>query len=339
MTTRRRFLSIIAASFGCGAVGLASGAPASPVTVWRGTVFGAPGSLTLAHPDRDRAQALIADCVREITRLENIFSLYRPHSSISELNRSGELRAPPHELVELVSFALALARDTGGAFDPTVQPLYRLYARHFSVPHAARGGPSRREIAGALRAVDFQAVEIEPGRIAFRKPGMALTLNGVAQGYITDRIADRLRDAGFGDVLVDLGETRALGLAPGRTPWSAGVADPRQRGALLTSLLLGDDARLYPALATSGGYGMQFGEDPSFHHLFDPHTGRSANRWLSVSVEATRAMLADGLSTSLAVMPRESAPPLLALYRPARAHLVDAQGSLSVLGSERAPAA
>jgi thiamine biosynthesis lipoprotein len=336
MTTRRRFLSITAAAFGCGVAGLASGAPAAPVSFWKGTVFGAPGSLTLVHPDRDRARALIAECVREIARLENIFSLYRAHSSISELNRAGELRHPPHELVELMSFALALARDTGGAFDPTVQPLYRLYARHFSLPHAAPGGPSRGEIERALRAVDFRAVEVDASRIALRKAGMALSLNGVAQGYITDRIADRLHNAGFGDVLVDLGETRALGVGPGRVPWSAGIADPRQRGAVIARLTLGDDARLYPALATSGGYGMQFGDDPSFHHLFDPHTGRSAHRWLSVSVEATRATLADGLSTSLAVMTRESAAALLALHRPARAYVADAQGSLSVLGSERA---
>ena len=336
MTTRRRFLSIIAASLGYGAAGLASGAPARPVSVWKGTVFGAPGSLTLVHPDRHRAQALIAECVREIARLENIFSLYRPASSISVLNNTGELRAPPHELVELVGLALALARDTTGAFDPTVQPLYRLYARHFSLSHAARGGPSRRAIEDALQAVDFKAVEVDAGRIALRKPGMALTLNGIAQGYITDRIADRLRNAGFEDVLVDLGETRALGMAPGRAPWSAGIADPRRDGAVIAHLALGDDARLYPALATSGGYGMQFGPDPSFHHLFDPRTGRSANRWLSVSVETTRATIADGLSTSLAVMPREKASALLASYRPARAHFVDAQGSLSVLGFERA---
>lgn len=335
MITRRRFLSIIAASLGCGAVGAAAGTPAGPVSVWKGTVLGALGSLTLVHPDRRRAQALMVDCVAEIARLESIFSLYQPASAINRLNRAGELRGPPHELVELIAFALALARDTGGAFDPTVQPLYRLYARHFSGAAPAPGGPSRREIEGALRAVDFRAVDADASHIAFRKAGMALTLNGVAQGYITDRIADRLRDAGFDDVLVDLGETRALGMGPGRAPWSAGIADPRRHGAPIAQLTLGDDGRLFPALATSGGYGMQFGANPAIHHLFDPHTGRSANRWLSVSVEAARATVADGLSTSLAVMARERAPALLALHAPTRVHFVDAQGALSVLGSGR----
>jgi len=333
MITRRRFLSIVAAGFGGAHLNLGLASAQRAVSVWKGTALGALASMTLVHPDRARAQALIAECVCEIDRLESIFSLYRPASAISRLNATGELRDPPHELVELLAFALALSRDTAGAFDPTVQPLYWLYARHFSRPSAAPEGPSTRAIEAVRAAVDYRFVDVDASRIAFRRRGMALTLNGVAQGYITDRIADRLREAGYDDVLVDIGETRVLGVGRDGLPWSAGIADPRQPEAIVARVMLGERPDRDTALATSGGYGMRFGPDPSIHHLFDPHTGRSANRWLSVSVTAPRARLADGLSTSLAIVPPRSSRELLRVHAPARAYFVDAGGSVSVVES------
>ena len=86
----------------------------------------------------------------------------------------------------------------------------------------------RRRSSATLALVDWRAVELDTDRIGFRRPGMAVTLNGVAQGYITDRVADLLRGRGFDNVLVELGEIRALGPPPGRTPWRAGIADPKE---------------------------------------------------------------------------------------------------------------
>jgi len=334
MTNRRRFVSIVAA---CAAAGpfsavpaLAAAAPA--VSVWKGTAMGALASMTLVHPDRAMAQTLIARCVDEIDRLESVFSLYRADSALSRLNAAGELHEPPHELVELLSTALDLARQSDGVFDPTVQPLYRLYADHFASPHAAAAGPSPQLLAVTLRSVDFSAVEMRADRIRFRRPGMAITLNGIAQGFVTDRVADMLRAAGFDDVLVDLGEVRALGRRPDGGPWRAAIRDPGHRDRALFELPLGDRGGALPALATSSGHGMSFGSDPRFHHLFDPRTGRSASHHASVSVAASRATLADGLSTALSVLAPARAGALLAGYPTARAWLVDASGRVDTLG-------
>lgn len=331
MLTRRRFVSIAAACAGLGPL-QAARAAVEPV-VWRGSAMGALASMTLLHPDRAKARALLADCLAEIARLEGILSLYRPDSAIVRLNAAGELREPPQELVELLSFGLALSRASGGAFDPTVQPLYRLYADHFASPGAAPGGPAPEAIARVLRVVDFDAVEVDADRIRLRRPGMALTLNGIAQGYATDRVADQLRRAGMRDVLIDLGEARALGQRPGGSAWRAAVADPRRPETALLELPLGEGGGALPALATSAGYGTRFGPDPRIHHLFDPHSGRSANAWLSVSVAAERATLADGLSTTLAVSPRGRAAALLREHAATRAWLVDPAGQLREIGA------
>jgi thiamine biosynthesis lipoprotein len=333
MRSRRRFISILSA---CGALaplaraGIAGGAVPGPRIVWKGIAMGALASMTLVHPDRARAQATIRQCVLEIDRLESIFSLYRPGSALSRLNAKGESDDAPQELIELLSFALALAKRSDGAFDPTVQPLYRLYADHFARPAAPAGGPPAEAIDDVLRLVDFSAVRIDAGRIRLRRPGMAITLNGVAQGFVTDRIADLLRRAGFDDVLIDLGEARALGQRPEGGPWRAALADPLRPARTLLDLPLGEAGGAFPALATSAGYGTRFGPDPRIHHLLDPHTGRSAQHHASVSVAAPRAALADGLSTALSVIDPSRAARLLAWYGPLRAYFVDDAGQVRV---------
>ena len=117
---------------------------------------------------------------------------------------------------------------------------------------------------------------------------MALTFNGIAQGYITDRVAELLRGEGLHDVLLNLGEIRAL---PGRS-WRIGIAGANQTIGL-------SDA----AIAQSAGRGTAFTTDGRWHHLIDPKTGQSARGLTSVTITAPTATEADALSTALFVTP------------------------------------
>jgi len=333
MLNRRRFLSIAATGAVLGSLpagfALAAQAAAPAPTVWKGVAMGALASITLVHPDRAHAQAMISRCVAEVERLESVFSLYRTDSALSRLNATGLLQDPPAELVELLSFALSLARSSGGAFDPTVQPLLRLYIEHFSRPQASPQGPSAAAIARVRQQVGFADVDVGMQRIRLARPGAAVTLNGVAQGFITDRIAELLEANGFGDVLIDLGEGRALGHRPDGSPWRAAIVDPADPDRTLFELPLGNGPGQRPALATSGGYETRFGPDPSVHHLLDPRTGRSANHHASVSVAAPRATLADGLSTTLSILSPAHRTTLLLEYPSVRAWFIDAAGRVS----------
>ena len=310
MLTRRRFLTVTAAAAGVAA--LPSARAATPVE-WRGTALGAQAFLRLHHPDAAAAWRLVADCLAEVERLEGIFSLYRPDSALSRLNRDAVLEAPPLDLVVLLNEAKRYGDLTGGAFDVTVQPLWDLYARHFADPAADPLGPPEAAVAAARALVDYRRIDVAPGRIALRHPGMAVTLNGIAQGYITDRVADRLRVAGMERVLVHLGETRALGLAEDGRPWRVGIVDPAVPGAAPARMIDLTEG----AVATSGGYGTRF--SPHCHHLFDPATGRNANHVESVTVTAPTATAADALSTALAVLPPGEAVRVLQASEPARA--------------------
>jgi thiamine biosynthesis lipoprotein len=184
--------------------------------------------------------------------------------------------------------------------------LWDLYAGHFGGPNADPAGPSSVAIGHALARQGFDAVAFDPAQIRFLRPGMALTLNGIAQGYITDRVAELLRARGVVHTLVDMGETRALDGHPAGRPWSVGLKDPRVENGLLQELALDNQA-----IATSGGYGTQFDAAGRFNHIFDPATGGCATRYLSVSVVAPRATVADALSTAFSLMPTERAAEVL----------------------------
>ena len=293
-TNRRRFLSIAAAATGFGLMRQGWAGDQVELQTWQGTALGARASIKLAHPDPERGRRLIRHALAEIERLEQVFSLYRPDSAVSQLNRQGNLHAPPLDLVRLLAEARRYGDITGGSFDITVQPLWQLYQQHFRDKNAAGGGPDPAAIAEALMRVDYRAISIDPGRIAFDKPDMAITLNGIAQGYITDRVADLFRREGLDNVLIDLGELRALGRHPAGRPWSVGLEDPRQKSRLFETRALDNSA-----LATSAGLGTRFDAAGDHHHLFDPATGLSSNRYLSLSVQAPTATEADALSTGL----------------------------------------
>ncbi len=293
--TRRRALTVLAAAAGLPLAGVSRTAARAPELEWRGEALGGPARIVIRHPDRHRVQRIVEHCVGEIDRLEAVFSLYRPHSELTQLNAEGRLAAPSHDLRLVMAEARRFGALSGSAFDVTVQPLWQLYSRHFARHPADREGPAQRRVARAAGLADYRNIDCDNGRIALSRRGMAVTLNGIAQGYITDRIADLLRDAGMTGVLVDLGEIRALD-APGDAPWRIGIEDPRDRSRMIGTLPLQG-----AALATSGGYGMPFDPDGRFHHLFDPATGRSAGQCLSASAVAPYAMTADALATALAV--------------------------------------
>jgi thiamine biosynthesis lipoprotein len=291
--TRRRLITVAAAAAGLPLVLRAGSAQARMVT-WEGTTLGAPSSIKLVASDEAKARAAIAAALDELERLEQVFSVYRADSAISTLNREGSLDNAPADFVALLSKSLDLARISDGAYDPTVQPVWQAYFRHFTGTNPSAEGPSQRELDAALALVGWQGVDISGKRISFARPGMALTLNSGAQGYITDRVADVLRSHGFDRMLVDMGEPRALSTKADGSAWRIGIANPADPSKAVTELDVVDKA-----VSTSGGYGTLFDDAGRFTHLIDPRSGRTAPALLGVSVVAENATRADGLSTAL----------------------------------------
>ncbi len=325
--SRRRFITFIAAAAGLPLLLKAGGAQAKPVR-WDGTALGAPASIQLYHSDEAQARAAIAAGLNELKRLEAIFSVYRADSSISMLNREGVLENAPDDFIAMLTRALSLAKISDGIYDPTVQPVWQTYFRHFTSSYPDPAGPAPRDLAAALALVDWRAVEVDSGRnrVSFARPGMGLTLNSGAQGYITDRVTDVLRAHGFDRMLVDMGEPRALSAKPDGSAWRIGIADPADPSRAVVTLEVVDKC-----VSTSGGYGTLFDSAGAFTHLINTRTGSTAPALLGVSVVADSGIVADGLSTAMLMAPVERRQTILQSAGGLKAIYVTPEGVISTV--------
>jgi thiamine biosynthesis lipoprotein len=274
---------------------------------WRGSALGAEARIVLTGP-RDQAEAALLDVVAEIDRLEEIFSLYRPASELSRLNAFGILNTPSRDLSDALAASARWKRLTDGAFDPAVQPLWQHWAENGSEP-------ARVSLDRVLDA----AINLSPACITL-SPGTALTLNGIAQGIIADRVAALLSRRGFTPPLIDTGEM----CLPG----------PEYRPVDLPEAGL----RLHlaeAAVATSAPGALSFDTAGRRHHLFYPLSGESPGWWRSVTVIAPTAEAADALSTAFAVSQLGIIGDVAAGHPDVAVFATSRQGATSTFGSPR----
>jgi thiamine biosynthesis lipoprotein len=257
--------------------------------------------------DTQRAQAALTATLAEVSRLEAMFSLFRADSWISTLNRVGRVDNAPPEFTKLLRIALDMAELSNGIFDPSVQPLWNLYYDHFVVGGNTQP-PAVEKVESAKALVGWRGVQLSGSSVSMAQAGMGLTLNSVGQGFITDLCGDVLRAHGFSHVLVDMGESRAMAAKPDGSAWQIGLADPREPSRSLYTLSVFDQA-----VATSGGYGTMLDAAGIYTHLINPHTGRTAPAFESVTVIAPTATQANALSTPLALIPSSDVSARLAL--------------------------
>jgi thiamine biosynthesis lipoprotein len=277
--TRRRLLLIGAAAGFAPAVNVAQTATFR----WSGYALGADAYIHIAGLDQREARRICALAMAEIERLENVFSLYRTDSELARLNKTGRLDRPSHDMRVLLRRALDFWQLTDGAFNPAIQPVWRYLARHFDQHRELEPNHAHlRRLAGKCAP---DCINISSSAIRLN-PGAELTLNGIAQGYITDRIVEMFRAEGLTDILVSLGEHRAL---PGQA-WQIMVPG-RELPLELRNR----------AAATSRADATRFTADGRWHHLIDPLTGKSAAQLRQLTVLADDATTADALSTGLSV--------------------------------------
>ena len=241
-------------------------------------------------------QEAVGRAFEEMDRLIALLTRYEPASPVSVLNSTGRLDGPPQEVSEVVAGALGFHKLSSGAFDVSVAPLLALFESRLDRPDAAP--PSQAEFREALALVGAQHLGVSPRQIGFARPGMSVTLDGIAKGYIVDAVGIALGRRGVTRHLVDAGgDLRARGTKEKGAPWTVAVRDPAGSAAFPDAIHLANGA-----VATSGSYENWFDEARDFHHIVDPQSGRSPGHSVSVSVRAPTAMAADALATTVFVM-------------------------------------
>jgi len=301
--TRRKFLKITAVSLALPFTSSILLANNIEKTTWKGVALGAKSNMILFHKNPSYSKDTLDICINEVRRLEKIFSLFDKNSSITLLNTQGFILNPPKELVEVLKFAHNISQNTKGAFDVTIQPLWTAHANFFKSKDKNNINKLKESIQKAKKLVSYKNLSIDKKEIRFKQKGMQITLNGIAQGYITDKITNILKEKGFSNVLVNLGEINSIGGYDQKRDWN--IATPYLKDTKYLTIN-------NKAIASSGGYGTKFNE--KYHHLFDTKTGTSANYINSVTIKAKSAMLADAISTAVYVMPEKESKKLESIY-------------------------
>jgi thiamine biosynthesis lipoprotein len=269
---------------------------------WQGRSMGTNFSMTLNLPRLVSSDLIERECRAELERLEQIFSLYRDDSELSRLNAADPKTWHPvsTDLARVTARALELSQITGGAFDPTIGPLIRVWRLH-EVADTWKP-PTADAIAAARERVGARWIEVRLDPPAVRKQldGIELDLNSLVEGWAIDHLIALMRDRGVENALVELGgEFRAIGTRPDREPWTVGLEDPFNPSRLCARVPLNDSA-----LSTSGDYRQAIIHDGDrYSHIMDPRTGSPIrHECRAVSVLADDAFAADGWATALLVL-------------------------------------
>lgn len=245
------------------------------------------------EPDDAAAGLAAGEAFAEVQRLEKLFTHYPGGTEIFSLNQTGLVEAPAPELADVVSEATQFSEETGGSFDITVEPvLDALQGFLMGQPF-----PSDSQFDAMKQLIDYERVVLSAKSINLTLPGMKVTLDGIAEGYILDRAAATLRANNIRSALVNVGGSiTAVGSRGDGTPWEIGITNPIDTSELLGTLLIKDQA-----VCTSGDYENYFTADKTYYHIIDPATARSPLYSHSATVVASSAAVADRMGVVLMV--------------------------------------
>jgi thiamine biosynthesis lipoprotein len=229
-------------------------------------------------------------------RVERTCSRFDPETELARLGRQPGESVPVSDILfETVRFALAVAEESGGAFDPTVghalasAGFNREYRTGHTIASSSGGGGDYRDIH----------LDEHEKTIMLERP-LSLDLGGVAKGFAVDLAARELRASGYENFVIDAGgDLYVAGHNANDEPWSIGIRHPRVENEIIEMLRLSD-----VGICTSGDYERLASEASSgvAHHLVDPRTRHSPRELASVTAIAPGAMIADALSTAAFVL-------------------------------------
>lgn len=252
--------------------------------------------ITLYASQRERAAEAAARAFERIASLDASLSDWRLESELNRLNDTAGGPALPvsEDLYRVLDLARRLSEATGGAFDPTVGPVVRLWRQ------ARRDGqpPNPDDLALARQAVGWQGIELDPETRSVRlvRAGMRLDLGGIGKGYVADRAGEVLREQGVSRFLIDLGGDLLAGdPPPGRQGWTIQIQTELGQSGSLEAANAG--------VATSGD-SAQFVEIDGvrYSHIVDPLTGLGLTDRIAATVVAPDAATADALASAVCVL-------------------------------------
>lgn len=308
--SRRALLTVAVGAAGAAAVAplIGRSGAVEETAVLGGAIMGTTYRVTLPRlPAGIGAETIGRELRQVLERIDTTMSTYRPESELSRFNRAepGEWVPVSADTSRVAAAAIAMARRTASAFDPTVGPLVDLWGFGPAGPSVRLPAPNA--IAALRNQTGHAALEgrQNPPALRKRREGLRIDFSGIAEGFAVDEMAEALERIGVSHFLVELGgEVRCRGRNPAGRPWTIAIETPNLAAARPQRHIELTDA----AISTSGDYRKFFiVGGRRYSHVVDPRTGWPVDHGLaSVTVIGGSAMQCDALSTALLVMGPEA---------------------------------
>jgi len=267
------------------------------------------GTVCTVNAYDDGTKSLYDELFARLHEIDETFSVTIDSSEISEINKAAGERSVSvsSDTAYVVRSALAFAELTGGAFDPTVGPLVKIWG--INTDHARV--PEKSEIDAVLPLINWRDVSVaDDNTVMLKRRGMALDLGGIVKGYAADELTKILKARKVRRAIVDLGgNIFVYGKKKDGSPWRVGIKDPNDPEGVPAIVLNVANS----TIVTSGVYERFFTENGvRYHHILDAKTGYPASSGLlSSTIVCESSMAADALSTSVFVLGKESGMELL----------------------------
>ncbi|RDI45494.1 FAD:protein FMN transferase [Falsibacillus pallidus] len=248
------------------------------------------------------AEAAAERAFEHFRKVEQACSRFNPES---ELMRACSIAGKPVNISPYLfgplKFALEVANATDGRFDPTIGKAMEQHGFNQNYLTGERISTASIDSAATYRDI---ILDESTRSLRLKKP-LIIDLGAVAKGFAIDLAAAELN--GFEGYIINAGgDVYARGLERKDTPWKIGLQHPVKTAEVIEVFDISNQA-----VCTSGSYERKNEDNPENHHIILPETTRSPNRWVSSTVIAPSAMLADALSTACFLMEAEEADILL----------------------------
>lgn len=264
------------------------------------SLIGSPFELIVVATDSTQANLYFEASVQEVKRIELLISEWKPETEVSKVNAQAGISAVKvsKEVFDLVERALKISKISEGAFDLTFASMEKLW-QFDKKEHASL--PSPEIVSNNVKNVGYPFIQMDKKNqtIYITNPKTKIGLGGIGQGYIADKISEKLKGMGCTSAVVNVsGDVYAWGKKPDQKPWQVAITNPMN-----TQKIIGYFPLENSAVETSGNYEKYFTYNQKrYAHIIDPRTGYPVQDIVSVSVFAKTTELSDALATAVFVL-------------------------------------
>ena len=256
--------------------------------------------ITVVADDPLWADECIADAVKEISRIEKLFTTFNESSQTNLINQNAGIRPVKvdKEVFDLIERSKKISALTQGAFDITYGSIDK---RLWNFDKTMTSLPDPETAKELIRLINYRNVIMDENNctVFLKEKGMRIGFGGIGKGYAAEKAKSLLQQKGVKSGIINAaGDLTAWGYQPDGRPWTIGIADPNTARQAFSFLEVTNTS-----IATSGNYEkfITIG-GKKYSHTIDPKTGLPVRGIKSVTIICPNAEIADAMATPVMIM-------------------------------------